>query len=171
MITVIKQFTFDAAHRLPNHKGKCKQMHGHTYKLEIGVTGNIQPATGMVVDFGDLKKIIQKQVIDLLDHQLLNEVGEGGDCPTVLEKERLMDHQLLNEVWEGGDCPTVLEKERLNNNPFPNYLPTAENMVEWIRYQLIAMINTTDKQLTFIRLWETPTSYAEWRKDAWKRIM
>lgn len=141
MITVIKQFTFDAAHHLPNHKGKCKQMHGHTYKLEIGVTGNIQLATGMVVDFGDLKKIIQEQVIDLLDHQLLNEVGEGYDCHT------------------------VLEKERLNNNPFPNYLPTAENMVEWIRCQLTSKINTPEKQLTFIRLWETPSSYAEWRKS------
>lgn len=79
VIKVTKSFTFDAAHFLPNHKGKCAAMHGHTYRLEVTVirqNGLIDSGSdeGMVIDFYDLKGIVTAEVIDKLDHKVLNEV-------------------------------------------------------------------------------------------------
>jgi len=71
---VTKIFTFDAAHNLPNYVGPCKNMHGHTYKLEITVRGDIDFKTGMVVDFSNLNRVVRDEVITVLDHKLLNEV-------------------------------------------------------------------------------------------------
>jgi len=125
-IQIVKQFTFDAAHYLPNHEGDCNQLHGHTYTLEVGVTGALNP-DGMVMDFKELKTIVSQNVLYYVDHSYLNNI------------------QTENK-----------------NNMFPCDNPTAENMVMWIRFQLIPWLNTTSKRITFIRLWETPTSYAEW---------
>jgi len=80
VIKVTKSFTFDAAHFLPNHKGKCANMHGHTYRLEVTVVRkngklmNDGSDEGMVVDFYDLKAIVTTEVIDKMDHKVLNEV-------------------------------------------------------------------------------------------------
>lgn len=80
VIKVTKSFTFDAAHFLPNHKGKCATMHGHTYRLEVTVVrenGKLMTDgsdEGMVVDFYDLKTIVTTEIIDKLDHKVLNEV-------------------------------------------------------------------------------------------------
>ncbi len=75
-------FTFDSAHFLPKHKGKCNKMHGHTYKLEIQVDGPIlvdkhSPSDGMVMDFGDLKDKVHNVVIHHLDHTLLNDIFDN----------------------------------------------------------------------------------------------
>ena len=69
---LFKLFTFDSAHFLPKYLGKCKNMHGHTYKLEVGIEGDIEK-TGFIMDFVDVKKAIQTVVIDRYDHKLLNE--------------------------------------------------------------------------------------------------
>ena len=80
IIRTTKSFTFDAAHFLPNHKGKCANMHGHTYRLEVtvvrdnGKLGNCGSDEGMVIDFVDLKAIVKAEVIDKMDHKVLNEV-------------------------------------------------------------------------------------------------
>ncbi|VUT27550.1 MAG: 6-pyruvoyl tetrahydropterin synthase [Candidatus Syntrophoarchaeum sp. GoM_oil] len=66
---------FDSAHALPEYPGKCRQVHGHTYRVELIVEGNINPDTRFVADFADLKKIL-KGVIDELDHRYINEVIE-----------------------------------------------------------------------------------------------
>jgi 6-pyruvoyltetrahydropterin/6-carboxytetrahydropterin synthase len=74
-ITVVA--TFAAAHRLPDHQGKCFRLHGHTYGLEVTVEGTPQmsgPAAGMVMDFAELRTRVNELVIERLDHQLLNEV-------------------------------------------------------------------------------------------------
>ena len=63
---------FDAAHFLPSHT-KCGRMHGHTYTVEVTVTGPLNDR-GMVIDFHTLGKIIQEEIIDKCDHQVLNEV-------------------------------------------------------------------------------------------------
>jgi 6-pyruvoyltetrahydropterin/6-carboxytetrahydropterin synthase len=75
----MKEFTFDAAHRLDNHEGNCKNLHGHTYKLHVGVYGPIinepgAPDDGMVLDFAELKSIVKTEIIDKLDHQFINEI-------------------------------------------------------------------------------------------------
>lgn len=75
MISIKKKFEFHAAHHLPSHQGKCKNLHGHGYVLEIEVAGGIQAggsSEGMVVDFGDLKGIVSKRIIEKLDHSDLN---------------------------------------------------------------------------------------------------
>ena len=80
VIKLTKSFTFDAAHFLPNHKGKCSTMHGHTYRLEVtvvrdnGMLINGGSGDGMVIDFSDLKAVVKVEVIDKIDHKVLNEV-------------------------------------------------------------------------------------------------
>ena len=69
--------TFAAAHRLPDHEGKCFRLHGHTYGLEVTVAGTPQtsgPAAGMVMDFADLRARVSELVVERLDHQLLNDL-------------------------------------------------------------------------------------------------
>lgn len=69
---ITKIFTFAGAHQLPNHPGKCKNLHGHEWKLEVTISGQIDADTGMIIDFSDLKKIVNENVIDVLDHSYLN---------------------------------------------------------------------------------------------------
>jgi 6-pyruvoyltetrahydropterin/6-carboxytetrahydropterin synthase len=68
-----KKFKFDAAHFIPNHPGKCRNLHGHTYQVEVELEGPIDPETGMVVDFGEIKEEVGK-LMDKLDHCCLNDV-------------------------------------------------------------------------------------------------
>lgn len=64
---ICKKFTFEASHVLPNHKGKCSNLHGHSWKLTVYMRGPVDSETGMVVDYGDIKSSIQP-IIDDLDH-------------------------------------------------------------------------------------------------------
>jgi len=116
MIAITKEFTFDAAHRLGWHKGKCRRLHGHTYKLQVSIKGPLNE-NGIVMDFGDFKKFVEKEIINKLDHQYLNEIIEN---------------------------------------------PTAENIVLWIVSRLSKI---PIRGLTLVKLWETPTSFVEWRPN------
>lgn len=90
--SVCKVFSFEAAHFLPNYKGKCSNLHGHHWVLEVKVTGFVSPETGMVIDFVDLKNLVNDEVISKLDHTCLNEVLEGQvDNPTC--------ENLLDWIW------------------------------------------------------------------------
>lgn len=73
MISVTKIFSFDSAHNLKNYDGMCKNLHGHTYKLEVTVLGNINNM-GMVCDFNELSSLVKNNVISKLDHKYLNDV-------------------------------------------------------------------------------------------------
>ena len=79
---VFKEFTFDAAHFLPNvpETHKCRNMHGHTYRIRIYVEGPLDPHLGWVMDFADLKKA-WKRIEPQLDHKVLNDI-EGLSNPT-----------------------------------------------------------------------------------------
>jgi 6-pyruvoyltetrahydropterin/6-carboxytetrahydropterin synthase len=75
--TITVAATFAAAHRLPDHAGKCVRLHGHTYGLEVTVEGTPQssgPAAGMVMDFAELRARVSELVVEPLDHQLLNDL-------------------------------------------------------------------------------------------------
>ena len=74
-VELIKTFRFDAAHSLLHlpEGHKCRNMHGHGYRIDIRVTGEVQPETGWLIDFGDLKDVVQP-VIDTLDHSNLDEI-------------------------------------------------------------------------------------------------
>jgi len=92
---ITKTFRFEAAHHLPAHRGKCAQVHGHSYRLEIALRGPInerrgQSDQGMVMDFGDLSQIVRSSVLECLDHQDLNSVT---DVYTTAEN-------LAHWIWE-----------------------------------------------------------------------
>ena len=67
------EFYFAAAHRLPRYQGPCFRMHGHNYKFFIGLEGEVDPATGMIADFGVIKQVVGEQVLARADHQTLND--------------------------------------------------------------------------------------------------
>lgn len=77
-LSVTKVFTFDSAHQLPDHPGKCRRLHGHTYRLEVTVEGEIDARTGMVLDFYDLSSVVKEKVVSRLDHRYLNDFVENS---------------------------------------------------------------------------------------------
>lgn len=70
---VVKEFAFDAAHKLLNYNGPCANLHGHTYKLQVVLSGSVQK-NGMVIDFVDLKRIVMEKVLSKLDHAFINKI-------------------------------------------------------------------------------------------------
>ena len=86
---VCKIFRFDAAHYLPNYEGVCSRLHGHSWTLEVEVSSSKLISTGseagMVIDFGELKKAVNREIIDKLDHTLLNGTVENPTCENLLE--------------------------------------------------------------------------------------
>lgn len=141
-IRITKQFSFETGHALYGYDGKCKNVHGHSYKLSVTVIGtpiadksNVK--YGMVIDFGDLKKIVKEEIVDLFDHA------------TVFNKNT--PHiELAKELEDRGHHVILVE-----------YQPTSENMVidfaEKIKSRLPKGI-----KLFSLKLQETETSFAEW---------
>lgn len=125
-VLVSKEFTFDSAHHLHNYEGKCKNLHGHTYKVIFGISGFVDER-GLMIDFGDIKEIWKSEIEIYLDHKYLNET-------------------------------------------LPPMNTTAENMVVWI-YEKMAKALADRREIyiearvEFVRLYETPTSYAEARRE------
>ncbi|UOQ86432.1 6-carboxytetrahydropterin synthase QueD [Gracilibacillus salinarum] len=122
-VMVSKEFTFDAAHHLHCYEGKCKNLHGHTYKVIFGISGYVNEI-GIVIDFGDIKKMWKEQIEVFLDHRYLNET-------------------------------------------LPKMNTTAENMVVWIFEKMEEALadDANECRVEFVRLFETPTSYAEARRE------
>ncbi|MBA7692739.1 6-carboxy-5,6,7,8-tetrahydropterin synthase [subsurface metagenome] len=83
-ISVCKIFSFDAAHFLPNYEGKCRRLHGHTWKLEVEVSGPVGE-DGLVLDFAALKRLVEVGILEILDHTLLNDTIENPTCENLLE--------------------------------------------------------------------------------------
>lgn len=70
--TVVKRVSFDAAHYLPHYDGKCKNLHGHHWLVELAVNGTVDRETGMVIDFTILKDFLKREVVDKFDHHHVN---------------------------------------------------------------------------------------------------
>jgi 6-pyruvoyltetrahydropterin/6-carboxytetrahydropterin synthase len=105
---LVKKFHFDAAHFLPNYVGKCKQMHGHTYYLEVSILGNVNPDAGMIMDFCELERIVKIKVLDYLDHKTLNDVIKNPTAENTIIwiKDKLSPHlgkKFLLKLWESPD--------------------------------------------------------------------
>lgn len=138
MFKVSKEFTFDIAHLLDGHDGKCKNLHGHTYRLQVEITGNLYkcgPKKGMVIDFSDLKTIVQNLILDPMDHAFLY------DCNSERESKiaKLLD-ELASKTFA------------------MNHRTTAEEIARFIFNTLQA----EGLNISAIRLWETPTSFCEY---------
>jgi len=110
-LIIVKQFEFAAAHRLPNHKGACQNLHGHNWTIEVGVTGPVDPETGMIADFKQLKDLVNDHIIAHLDHQYLNETGLIGVCenPTAENMIQWMATILIHHLQKTG-CELALIK-------------------------------------------------------------
>ena len=77
------EFCFAAAHRLPRYDGPCFRTHGHNYRFFVGVEGAVDPGSGMVADFGDVKRIVQEHVLSRADHQNLNDFLENPTAENI----------------------------------------------------------------------------------------
>lgn len=91
-ITIGKRFSFSAAHRLPLHEGLCKNEHGHNYVLEVEVEGALQSSgssQNMVLDYGDLKKLVNDKILQWADHCNLNKIYTGAEEMNVTTAENL----------------------------------------------------------------------------------
>jgi 6-pyruvoyltetrahydropterin/6-carboxytetrahydropterin synthase len=86
--SVTRTFTFEAAHQLPWHEGKCRHLHGHSYRLEVTVEGPVGD-NGIVVDFADIRAVVDREVIARYDHRYLNDLL---DNPTA--------ELLAAEIWK-----------------------------------------------------------------------
>ena len=141
-IRITKQFSFETGHALYGYDGKCRNVHGHSYKLSVTVIGTpISDSNnvkfGMVIDFGDLKRIVKSEIVDVFDHA------------TVFNKNT--PHVELAKELQKRDHNVILV----------DYQPTSEMMVidfaEKIKSRLPENI-----QLFSLKLQETETSFAEW---------
>ncbi|MFT7350662.1 MAG: 6-pyruvoyltetrahydropterin/6-carboxytetrahydropterin synthase [Flavobacterium sp.] len=141
-IRITKQFSFETGHALYGYDGKCKNVHGHSYKLSVTVIGtpiidNTNVKFGMVIDFTDLKTIVKEEIVDQFDHATVF----NKNTPHV---------ELANELSTRGHHVILVD-----------YQPTSENMVidfaERIQKRLPNKI-----QLHSLKLQETESSFAEW---------
>ncbi len=149
---VTKEFDFDSAHFLTNYYGKCERLHGHTYRLAVTLEGKVQK-NGLVIDFVVLKRIVKKQVLDKLDHYLLNDIIKNPSAERVVTWiwEQLSDLQKIlkaemNDPNLGGEIKALLKKSdrkgRLKQADFDKTLKLYE-----------------------LKLWETPNSFVTYRGD------
>ena len=141
-IRITKQFNFETGHALYGYNGKCKNIHGHSYKLSVTVLGKpIEDHTnvkyGMVIDFGDLKKIVTEEIVDVFDHATVF----NKNTPHIeLAKELIKrDHHVI----------------------LVDYQPTSEMMVIDFAKKIKKRLPKNIK-LHSLKLQETETCFAEW---------
>jgi 6-pyruvoyltetrahydropterin/6-carboxytetrahydropterin synthase len=77
------EFTFAAAHRLPRYEGPCFRLHGHNYRFFVGLEGEVDPRTGMIADFGDVKKSVVDHVLARVDHRDLNDLLDNPTAENI----------------------------------------------------------------------------------------
>lgn len=106
---IFRDFKFDAAHFLPSYKGKCERLHGHTYKLRVTLEGE-PDSEGMIVDFAEIKRVVEEKVLSELDHADLNKVLKNPSAENIAKWvwERLegaFEVKLCEvAVWETAGC-------------------------------------------------------------------
>lgn len=144
IIRITKQFSFEMAHALMHYDGLCKNIHGHSYRMDVTIQGTPEtddnsPKKGMIMDFGDLKKMINRVIIDEVDHALLlnNHTAEN----------------VLHALQQNYDKILLV-----------SYQPTTENLLTDFAQRIQNNLPKNVK-LYAIRLRETDSSYAEWFAD------
>ncbi len=143
-IRITKMYDFEMAHVLKDYDGPCRNIHGHSYKLFVTITGTpitdpASPKKGMVMDFKDLKAIVKGLIVDPFDHSL------------VISSET--DPEMIQSM-----------KKHIEKLITVDFQPTSENLVIHFAGMISAALPANVK-LHNIRLWETATSYSEWFAD------
>ena len=136
MTTVTKTVKFDAAHVLTNHKGLCKNLHGHTYRVDVSAAMDDGEHGDMVIDFKDLKRIAAETVCDVFDHAFIYNTESPGER----------------------EIAAVLEKHGMRVAPLP-FRSTAENLARHFFERLRPRV----AGLVSVKVWETSDSSAEYR--------
>jgi len=141
-IRITKHFDFEAAHALPGYDGKCKNIHGHSYQLFVTIIGTpindkTNPKNGMVLDFGDLKKIVKEEIVDIYDHSIV--LNKDSEHIELAKKIADYSHRMV----------------------LVNYQPTSELMLIDFADKIQKRL-PTDVKLHSLKLYETNNSYAEW---------
>jgi 6-pyruvoyltetrahydropterin/6-carboxytetrahydropterin synthase len=144
IIRVTKEFSFEMAHVLWNYDGPCRNVHGHSYRLFVTLSGMPaedpdNPKNGMVMDFSDLKKIVRKEIVDIFDHSVV--------------VSRKFDRE-----------KTEMFSKLFGNTVIVDYQPTCENLVADFAAR-ISMLLPGGISLHSLKLYETTTSFAEWYAD------
>lgn len=142
---ITKEIEIDMGHRVPNHKSKCRNLHGHRYKIEAGVDDKVITTSGssdegMVIDFGDLKQIM----MDVLD--------KGFDHGLVLYA---LDTYAKDFIRMSDDGMKI---------HFVGFVPTAENLAKYWFELLEPRLAERQIKLKHLKIWETPTSTATYEK-------
>lgn len=135
------------AHMLANHAGKCKNIHGHTYKMQVEVeriTGGViqEPGTtshGMILEFYDLKQLISDQIVEPLDHAFLYWVDSTDE----------LEHEVA-----------LLLRKHKRKLVEISYRPTAENLAMDYMESINKLISKLEVRVKELILWESPTSFA-----------
>ena len=155
---IAKEFTFDAAHQLPSHCGKCARLHGHTYRVVVTLFGEMIDAMGdssegMVVDFADLKEAFNEKIMDICDHRFLIPMNNQGvqlvHFPNALSI-RIGDH------ITGAVDVSEYRLDYANVALLPIRNTTAECLAHWILQELHDVL----PQVSEVAVYETPTSSA-----------
>ena len=147
MVTRIRRYVeTDTGHRVPNHKSKCKHLHGHRYRFEAEIEGDVVDVSGvsdegMLMDFSDISTILTREVHDVVDHAFVVYQGDK----TALKALECM----------GDDHRTVVV----------DFIPTAENLAKWAFEQVdphIKSVYGNSLRLVAMHVRETPKSWASW---------
>jgi len=136
MLTVTKTVKFDAAHVLTNHKGLCKNLHGHTYRVDLSVAQDDADTSDMVIDFKDLKRIAAETICDVFDHAFIYNTESEGER----------------------EIAAVVEKHGMRTVALP-FRSTAENLAR----HFYALLQPKIPGLCAVKVWETADSSAEYR--------
>ena len=140
-IRLTKKFHFEMAHALWNYDGPCKNIHGHSYKLNVTVIGQPindinSPKYGMLIDFSDLKQIVNSQIVEVFDHTFVFKKNKKVEA--ILKDEKIFGKKIILD-----------------------YQPTSENLVVDFAKKIKNHLPENVK-LYSIKLYETATSFAEW---------
>ena len=138
MTTVTKTVRFDAAHILTNHAGLCKNLHGHTYRVDVSVARQDGEPGDMVIDFKDLKRIATEVVCDRFDHAFIYSTQSEGER----------------------EIAAVVERHGMRVVALP-FRSTAENLARYFYEEL----STRIPGIASVRVWETADSCAEYKND------
>ena len=136
MTTVTKTVRFDAAHILTNHQGLCKNLHGHTYRVDVSVAQADGAGGDMVIDFKELKRIATETICDRFDHAFMYSTASEGER----------------------EIAAVVEKHGMRTVALP-FRSTAENLAKLFFEELRAKV----PGLTSVCVWETADSCAAYR--------
>lgn len=140
---VTKEITFDSAHMLSNYEGKCANLHGHTYKLQVTLNGDVNNESCMVLDFNVFKDILNNTIMEKFDHAVIfSAPGYRNDA----------EHELYEWCRKYSKRYVVV----------PGGKSTCEDIAPYIRKLVSEKLeeNNIDAFVS-VRLWETPTSFAE----------